>query len=151
MWKTEEYFSDWGSDWALSVGKQIREDRKNVGLTIRELAEEIGISPTHLNRIENGERPLDSTKTLIRICQVCRVPLEKYLVMYGLRLNKDDTPVRRAFPRIENSAQEDAIVKFADLLISNNLTTDNIASMLNTATAFAEFCDKKNKAAKQEE
>lgn len=144
MWKSDEYLTNWGSDWAKRVGDMIREDRKKAGFTIRELAEKIEISPTHLNRMEKGERPLDSTKTLVRICETCLVPIERYLVMFGMHISEKDSPVRRAFPGIETEQQEEAISTFAKLITSKKLTTDNITQMINTAIAFADFCDKQN-------
>ena len=144
MWKSEENLTNWGSDWAQKVGGMIREDRKAAGYTIRELAEKIEISPTHLNRMEKGDRPLDSTKTLVRICDVCHVPVERYLVMFGMRLSEMNTPVRRAFPAVESPQQEEAITTFAKLITSKDLTPENINQMLNTAIAFADFCDKQN-------
>lgn len=145
MWKSEEYLTNWGSEWAQKVGGMIREDRKAAGYTIRELAEKIEISPTHLNRMEKGDRPLDSTKTLVRICDVCHIPIERYLVMFGMRLSEMNTPIRRAFPSIKNSEQEKAISTFAKLVTSDNLSAENVQQMLNTAIAYADFCDRQNR------
>ena len=61
-----------------------------------------------------------------------------------MKLDEKDTPVRRAFPGISNKEQENAISAFAELITSKNLTSDNMSQMLDTATAFADFCDKKN-------
>ena len=122
----------------------MREDRKNAGLTIRALAEKMDISPTHLTRMESGERLMDSVVKLISFCDACSVPIEKYLVLCGMKVPETDTPVRRAFPVISSQEQEEAIVAFAKLITSKNLTNDNITQMLDTATAFADFCDKKN-------
>ena len=151
MWKSEEYLTNWGSEWAKKVGDMIREDRKTAGYTIRELAEKIEISPTHLNRMEKGDRPLDSTKTLVRICDVCHVPVERYLVMFGMRLSEMNTPIRRAFPAIKTTEQEEAISTFARLVTSDDLSADNIQQMLNTAIAFADFCAKQNQEKKAKE
>lgn len=150
MWKSEEYLTDWGSDWAKKVGEQIKEDRTNAGYSIRRLAERIDVSPTHLSRMETGDRPLDSTKTLVRLCEACHVPIERYLVLYGMRISEKDSPIRRAFPSIETPAQEDAVNKFVNLLTSNDLTPEDITQILNAATAFSEFCTK-NKTQKKAE
>ena len=144
MWKSEEYLTSWGSEWAQKVGNMIRDDRKAAGYTIRELAEMIEISPTHLNRMEKGDRPLDSTKTLVRICDACHVPIERYLVMFGMRLTELNNPVRRAFPAIKTADQEEAISTFAKLVTSDCLSVENIRQMLTTAIAFADFCAKQN-------
>ena len=49
-----------GTKKAIAIGNRMREARKDAGYTIRELAEKMDISPTHLNRIEKGERLMDS-------------------------------------------------------------------------------------------
>lgn len=41
-----------------TTGKTIRTEREAVGMSLRALASEVGISHTHLVRIENGERNL---------------------------------------------------------------------------------------------
>jgi len=45
-------------------GPQIRNDRKNKGLTLREAAKRIGISPTFLSRVERNTDVPISAKTL---------------------------------------------------------------------------------------
>lgn len=136
--------ANWSSEWAKKVGGMIREDRKNAGFKVREFAEVIGISPTYLTRMEKGERPLDSTKTLVRICKACHVPIEKYLAMFGMEYSGRDTPIRRAFPTITTEQEEEAIAFFANLITLSNLAPDNITQILNVATAYAEFCEKQN-------
>ena len=145
MWKYESYMDEMGSDRAKIIGENMRDDRKAARYTIRELAEKIDVSPTHLNRIEKGERLMDSVDKLIRFCAVCQVPIEKYLVLSGMRLPEKDTPIRRAFPTIETPEQEQAIAAFAETICSKKLTPEDITQMLNTAIAYADFCDKKNR------
>lgn len=140
----ESRMEERGSEHSRMIGRIMREDRKKAGYTIRSLAEKMDISPTHLTRIESGDRLMDSVAKLILFCDACSVPIEKYLVLCGMEIPETDTPVRRAFPAISSKEQEDAIVAFAKLITSKNLTDDNITQMLDTATAFADFCDKKN-------
>lgn len=127
---------------ALRIGERMRLDRKSAGYTIREIAEKIDISPTHLTRIERGERLMDSVEKLILFCEVCSVPVEDYLVLAGMTI--PSTTIRKAFPAIQSQEEEDAISAFAKAITSNKLTSENITQMLNTAIAFAEFCDKQN-------
>ncbi len=140
----ENRIEERGSERSRMIGHAMREDRKNAGLTIRILAEKMDISPTHLTRIESGDRLMDSVEKLIRFCDACHIPIEKYLVLCGLNISDTDTPVRKAFPAIKSKEQEDAIIAFAKLITSKNLTDDNITQILDNATAFADFCDKKN-------
>ena len=133
-----------GTKKAIAIGNRMREARKDAGYTIRELAEKMDISPTHLNRIEKGERLMDSVEKLILFCEICRVPIEDYLVLCGMELSDADTPIRRAFPSIRTKEEEEAIAPFAKAVTTKNLTADNITQMLNAAIAFADFCDKQN-------
>ena len=101
-------------------------------------------SPTHLTRIESGERLMDSIESLILFCDACHVPIDKYLVLCGMQRPEKDTPTRRAFPAIETGEQENAINTFAKMITSKKLTTEDITQILTTAIAYADFCDKKN-------
>lgn len=131
-----------GTDRALSIGKRMREARKKAGYTIRELAERMQISPTHLNRIEMGERLMDSVEKMILFCDICHVPIEEFLILAGMKIPPNNTAVRRAFPDIQTVEQERAISAFADTITSNELTSEEISQVVNSAIAFAEFCKK---------
>lgn len=48
------------------LGRRIREERQNLGLTQAELAEDIDISDTYMGAIERGERSL-TLDTLVRL------------------------------------------------------------------------------------
>lgn len=144
MWKYDSYMGEIGSERSEIIGKNMAADRKAAGYTIRELAEKMDISPTHLNRMEKGERLMDSVAKLIIFCNVCHVPIEKYLVLCGMQISERDTPIRRAFPAIVSDDQENAIDRFAKMITSKKRTAEDIAQILNTAIAYADFCDKKN-------
>lgn len=45
---------DAGSD----TGRRIRTDRQAAGMTVRILADLIGVSPSHLRNVETGHRPV---------------------------------------------------------------------------------------------
>lgn len=63
------------NDIKLSVGQQIREARKQKGLTQKELAEKLGISEAAVYRYEQGQN--FTVETLYRISQVVGVTVEK--------------------------------------------------------------------------
>lgn len=46
----------------MELGKKIREIRKSKGMTLRELAEKLGVSFVYVGQIERGERTLSSYK-----------------------------------------------------------------------------------------
>ena len=144
MWKYDSYMDEMGSDRAKVIGQNMAADRKAAGFTIRELAEKLEMSPTHLNRMEKGERLMDSVNKLIQFCRFCHVPIEKYLVLCGMSLSENDTATRKAFPAIQSSEQEEAINTFAKIITSKKLSSDDLTQILNNAISYADFCDKKN-------
>lgn len=62
------------------IGARIVYFRKLEGLTQEKLAEEVGISPQYLSRIENGSYPKSvSLSTLMRIAQKLGVTMSKLM------------------------------------------------------------------------
>ena len=62
------------------LGARIVYYRKINGLTQEKLAEEVGISPQYLSRIENGNYPKSvSLSTLMRIAEKLNVSISKLL------------------------------------------------------------------------
>lgn len=62
------------------IGARIVYFRKIKGLTQEQLADEVGISPQYLSRIENGSYPKSvSLSTLMRIAQKLEVTMSKLL------------------------------------------------------------------------
>lgn len=60
------------------IGARIVYYRKIKGVTQEKLAENVGISPQYLSRIENGSYPKSvSLSTLIRIADKLEVPVSK--------------------------------------------------------------------------
>lgn len=60
-----------------NLGARLRMVRRQQGLNQKELAEQIGISPSYLNLIENGKRPL-SASVLIRLAQALSIDLASF-------------------------------------------------------------------------
>ncbi len=140
-----------GTDRSRKIGAAMREDRKNAGFTIRDLALKMDISPTHLTRIESGERLMDSVEGLILFCKACSVPIDKYLALCGSEISDYNSPIHSVFPAIESPEQESAIAEFAKIVTTKKLTAENIQQMLNTAIAFADFCNRQNQKGKKEQ
>jgi transcriptional regulator with XRE-family HTH domain len=59
------------------VGKRIREERLTAGYTLEKFAAESGLDPSHLSRIERGERGLDSL-VLARIAGIVNLPMDAF-------------------------------------------------------------------------
>ena len=58
------------------IGEKIKIFRKKLGLQANKLAEQLNISPSYLNLIENGKRNVDAG-LLLKICQELRIELSE--------------------------------------------------------------------------
>lgn len=80
---TTEYMS-----WKKYVAKQIRQARKNAGLTQQTLSERTGIPQSHISRIENAQHG-PATSTLHRIEEACGLPKDALTLYDGPDLDDD--------------------------------------------------------------
>ena len=69
---------------AYEIGLRIHDRRVSLSMTQQDLAERIGCSPTHINRVESGRQP--SLPLLYAICQVLDLGLDEVM---GLKSNAD--------------------------------------------------------------
>jgi transcriptional regulator with XRE-family HTH domain len=75
-----------------SLGEYLRDQRRNAELTLRQLAEQTGLSNPYLSQIENGlRRP--SAEVLQRLAAALRVSSEALYVRAGLLEQRDDDHV----------------------------------------------------------
>lgn len=63
-----------------SIGSTLKEARKNVSLTLREVEDMSGISNAYLSQLENGKIKNPSVNILSKLSSIYRVPLKKLLV-----------------------------------------------------------------------
>ena len=63
----------------ISLGKNIRKNRKNLGLTLEELAEKSEISINFLGNIERGT-DTPSLKSLMKICNALNISADVVLI-----------------------------------------------------------------------
>ncbi len=71
-----------------NIGKIIREQRKSIPLTLKQLSELSGVSVSHLGRIEQGLRK-PSPRTLQKISKHLGFDLDEILTMAGFLSPKD--------------------------------------------------------------
>ena len=133
-----------GSELAIEIGKKMNKARIAFGYSLRELAGLMNISATHLNRIEKGERILDSIDLLISFCKNCHEPIEDYLIMLGWQSPENTTPIRKAFPAIETTEQEDTITALSRIIVTRRLNKEDMDQIVINVTAYANYCDIKN-------
>ena len=128
----------------LTPGQYLREKRLQRGYSIRKLAEEANCSASYLNRIEHGQRRLDSLANIILLASILDFPVSELLQLTSLSDAEMLSPIRTAFPSIQTSHQETVITKFASLITSGALSEEQMDQLIFNATAFKEYCQKCN-------
>ncbi|MBI3931540.1 MAG: helix-turn-helix domain-containing protein [Chloroflexi bacterium] len=64
-------------------GARLKELRKQIGLSQRELADEVGINFTYLSKIENGVMPPPSDKVILRLVKALKADKDELLTLAG--------------------------------------------------------------------
>lgn len=54
----------------MNLGEQLKKHRKDLGLTLREMAKVVGVTPTWLSRLENEYEKSMSDSTALRVASV---------------------------------------------------------------------------------
>lgn len=121
------------------LGQRLRDARKAKGWTIKELSEILGISTTHLTRLELGQRRVDSMALLMTFAENLDLPLEELIALQGQDFHENPSYVKLAFPGVTTENQIHAISKFASLISSSELSTQELEYLLIQATAMVEF------------
>ena len=106
------------------LGRAIRRKRDDLGLSLRDVADETGVSASTLSRIENGTGKPDADN-IARLTGWLNVPMER--IMGGRRLDGDEAKPVVYFPQ---EAMPDIVE--AHLRADRNLTPE-------TAKALAEL------------
>lgn len=88
------------ADMARSIGRVLRDLRKQRSLSLHDLARDSGVSSSMLSQIENG-RSTPSVAVLWKIAKALEVPLNRFLKDWELPaqpvlLRREDTPLRIA-------------------------------------------------------
>lgn len=56
-----------------SFGERLRRARRNQGLTLRQLAEQVGVDFSYLSKLENGRLPPAADDTIVRISEALQM------------------------------------------------------------------------------
>ncbi len=83
-----------------NIGLKLRSFRKKLGLQAKKLAEQLNISPSYLNLIENGKRGVDG-ELLLKICQELRIELTDLKNEDDISLNNSKLAISK-FSQIKN-------------------------------------------------
>lgn len=82
----------------MNLGSMIAASRKKASLSLRELARRAKISPSHLSRIENGNREKPSAQLVARLARALKADADALYVASG-RLPPDVERWLLATPR----------------------------------------------------
>jgi transcriptional regulator with XRE-family HTH domain len=92
-------------DAVMSVGEELRERRKAAGVSLRQFARDLGVSPSFISQIENGKSQ-PSVATLYMICSALNLSVDELFANAGAadseaepRPAAESGPVRRAAPQ----------------------------------------------------
>lgn len=75
-----------------TFGQALKEIRRSRDVTQRELALAVGVDFSYISKIENDRMPPPAADTIVKICEVLRVPPDDLLAMTG----KMPTPIKEA-------------------------------------------------------
>jgi len=79
----------------MLLGEKIAEERKKNGISQKELAEKVGISPQYLNDIEHGKRNPDSDDLIEKMAKALRLEAP---VLYYLARRLPPVDVKKGVP-----------------------------------------------------
>ncbi|MDR0640284.1 MAG: helix-turn-helix domain-containing protein [Holosporales bacterium] len=108
------------------VGAKIRERRKALKMTQRQLAEVVGVTFQQLQKYETGVNRI-SMSAFVKICQGLKISPEKILNNFKLREDPADHETEleekllSIFRRIENTSIKIRILNLVEALIMNSL------------------------------
>lgn len=125
-----------------ALGDYIRDRRQELGMTIKELAEKVHCSATHVTRIELHQRKCDSMQLIVDFANALNVPTERLLDLAGQALPESEDFLRRAIPSIKNEYQKQIITEFAQLITGNSLTRPEMQQLILQAAAMTEFFER---------
>ena len=83
-----------------SLGKVLKQQRVMIPLTLQELARASGVSPSHLGRIETGQR-FPSARILLKIANPLGLNQDELLTLAGYRSPRSPTQVDSSGGRLD--------------------------------------------------
>jgi transcriptional regulator with XRE-family HTH domain len=67
----------------MTFGEKLRQVRRDAGFTQRGLAESAGLDFSYISKVENDRNSPPAADTIVRICNVMKVPPESLLALTG--------------------------------------------------------------------
>jgi transcriptional regulator with XRE-family HTH domain len=101
---------------AVELGQRLRRRRRELGLTQRQVAEQVPMSAANLSRIENGDQGPPSDEMIEQLSRALTLPTEELLAVVGRsqtfeqrvleELRDMRREMRRGFDRLERAIGE---------------------------------------------
>jgi len=66
-----------------AFGNALRERRREVGMSQRELADRTKLDFSYISKMENGRLPPPAADTIVQICRVLEIPSDQLLALTG--------------------------------------------------------------------
>ena len=104
----------------MELGLRVRETRKRAGLTMKGLAEKVGVSYLTIHRVESG-KVSPSVSLLSDISQCLNQPIQKFF---------DENPGRCTFIKVEEQPKLESDNLNVRLIIPKGVINDNITISL---------------------
>jgi len=127
------------------IGNFLRDRRNAKGLSMRELAEQSGVSHTEIFRIESGQREYPSIRVLTSLGRALEIPDEEVLRMAGYKSDDDDISLmEKVFPNLKTEKQQDTAQRIIDGLARNtDLQNSDYDDLVNHMEMFLDYAKKK--------
>ena len=68
---------------ARSFGEELRDRRRTMGLSQRDLAERAGLDFSYISKVENGRIPPPAADTVVELCRILKTEPEHLLALMG--------------------------------------------------------------------
>ena len=135
-----------GGDIMNAIGDLIKDRRLSKGWSKRTLAENAGISPSEVHRIESGERLNPSVPVLNALAGVLGVPKDDLLCVAGYKSDESDIPmIERVFPDLKTEKQQKTAQKIIDILVrGGDLADIDYSRIVDQVEMFIDHIKKKN-------
>ena len=84
----------------------MRQQRELVGLTVHQVAEQVGVSASYISRLERGQQERPSSDVATRLAQVLRVPPKQFRKVAGI-FEEDDRRAAVNIPTFQQAVVND--------------------------------------------
>ena len=126
------------------LGKFLRERRKAKGLSMREVAEQSGISHAEVFRIESGRRAYPSICVLTALGKTLGIPDDEMLRLAGYKSDDDVPLLEKVFPDLKTEKLQDTTQRIIDgIALDYDLEDSDYDDLVDHMERFLDYAKKK--------